>query len=314
MSERKNIDFVGKIRIALLCSVATIVLGFIFILFQGGLNYNIEFNGGYLMHAGFYEKVNISDIRTAFSNTNLSAIEIQEFSDRNTGTDEFGTELILKLETMDKDVKEIEKEVTTVLNNKFGADAYEVRQASSIGPKVGNELKGSTLKAIFWSLLFILIYITIKFKFRYGIAAIVALFHDVLITVGILSILGYFFDLEISLSVIAGILTLVGYSLNDTIVVFDRIRENVKKLEGMELDKIINISINETLSRTILTGLTTLFVVVILILFGGEVIRTLSLTLFIGITVGTYSSVYIASPLLILWDKSIHKKRNLRRA
>ncbi|MCG2760181.1 MAG: hypothetical protein L6407_03070, partial [Candidatus Delongbacteria bacterium] len=217
MSERKNIDFVGKIRLALLCSVATIVLGFIFILFQGGLNYNIEFNGGYLMHAGFYEKVNIADIRSAFSSTNLSSIEIQEFSDSNTGTDDFGTELVLKLETMDKDVKEIEKEVTTILNNKFGTDAYEVRQASSIGPKVGNELKGSTLKAIFWSLLFILIYITIKFKFRYGIAAIVALFHDVLITIGILSILGYFFDLEISLSVIAGILTLVGYSLNDTI-------------------------------------------------------------------------------------------------
>ena len=175
-------------------------------------------------------------------------------------------------------------------------------------------MKSSAVQAIFWSLLFILIYISIKFQFRYGVAAIIALFHDVAITIGILSVLGYFFDYEISLSVIAALLTIVGYSLNDTIVVFVRIRENIKKLEGMDFDKMVNTSINQTLTRTLLTSLTTLLVVFVLFLFGGEVIRDLSTTLLIGIVVGTYSSIFVASPVVVTWNNMTKRKRRLKKA
>ncbi len=314
MTAKNKIDFVGKIKKALLVSFLLIVLGILSVVIQKGLNYNIEFNGGYLVHAGFYDKVDIAKIRSAFAGGDMSGIDIQEFGDTGSEAEDFGTEVILKMETSDQDIKLLEKKISAVLNDNFGADSYEIRQSSSIGPKVGNELKESTLKAIFWSLLFILIYITIKFRFRYGIAAIAALFHDVMITVGMLSLFGFFFNIEISLSVIAAILTIVGYSLNDTIVVFDRIRENVKKLEGMDFDKIVNVSVNETLTRTILTSTTTLFVVIILFIFGGEVIRDLSLTLLIGIIVGTYSSIFIASPLLIFWERSSRKNKRLAKA
>lgn len=310
MSNNK-INFVGKIKTSMIISFAVIAVGLISVFSQGGLNYNIEFSGGYLMHAGFYKSVDIAELRNTFSLTEVKGIEIQEFSDMGTAVSEFETEVILKVKAPEQDIKAVEGTIVSILNEKFGNDSYEVRQSSSIGPKVGDELKTSTIKAIFWALLFILLYITIKFRFRFGIAAIAALFHDVLVAVGLLSFLGFFFQIEISLSVIAAILTIVGYSLNDTIVVFDRIRENMKKLEGMEFDKLVNVSINETLRRTILTSLTTLIVVLILFLFGGEVIRDLSITLLIGVMVGTYSSIFIASPVLIFWERSKIKKRAL---
>ncbi len=309
MSAKNKIDFVGKIKTAMGLSLIVIIIGILSVIVQGGLNYNIEFNGGYLVHVGFYEKIDIANIRSAFSGGDFAGIDIQEFGDTGSEASDFSTEVVLKMESVAENIKVLEEKVDSVLDEKFGKESYEIRQASSIGPKVGDELKSSTLQAIFWALLFILIYITIKFRFKYGIAAIIALAHDVLVTVGVLSLLGFVMNVEISLSVIAAILTIVGYSLNDTIVVFDRIRENVKKLEGMELDKIINISINETLTRTILTSSTTLFVVAILFIFGGEVIRDLSITLLIGIMVGTYSSIFIASPILIFWERSNRKKR-----
>lgn len=308
MSAKNKIDFVGKIKTVLGLSLIVIIVGILSVIVQGGLNYNIEFNGGYLVHVGFFEKTDIANIRSAFSGGDFAGMDIQEFGDTGSEASDFATEVVLKMETVADNIKVLEEKVVSVLNEKLGKESFEIRQASSIGPKVGDELKSSTLKAIFWTLLFILIYITIKFRFKYGIAAIIALAHDVLFTVGVLSLLGFVMNVEISLSVIAAILTILGYSLNDTIVVFDRIRENLKKLEGMELDKIINISINETLTRTMLTSLTTLFVVVILLIFGGEVIRGLSITLLIGIMVGTYSSIFIASPILIFWERSRRKR------
>ncbi len=311
-----RINFVGKIKTSLIISASVILLGIISIFSQGGLNYNIEFSGGYLMHAGFYETVDISELRSVFSeDEDLRGMEIQEFSDIGTAISEFETEVVLKFKKPGRDVSSVEDSVVSLINEKYGVDSYEVRQSSSIGPKVGDELKNSTVQAIIWALIFILIYITIKFRFRFGIAAIAALFHDVLITVGMLSFLGFFFNIEISLSVIAAVLTIVGYSLNDTIVVFDRIRENIKKLEGMEFDKMINVSINETLKRTMLTSLTTSIVVLILLIFGGEVLRDLSTTLLIGVIAGTYSSIFIAAPILILWEyKRMQKRRRLANA
>ena len=313
MSNNRKIDFVGKRKLAAILSISVILIGVLFIVMQKGLNYNIEFNGGYLMHAGFNETVDIADLRKTIHDNDVKGFQLQEFSD-NTTSDDYKTEVIIKVETDDQNVKEIEAKIVKALEDKYGKGAYEIRQASSIGPKIGEELKDSAVKAIFWSLLFILIYITIKFQFRYGIAAIIALTHDVAITIGILSILGYLFDYEISLSVIAALLTIVGYSLNDTIVVFVRIRENIKKLEGMDFDKMVNVSINETLTRTLLTSLTTLLVVFVLFLFGGEVIRDLSTTLLIGVVVGTYSSIFVASPVVIAWNNMSKKKRKLKKA
>ncbi|MDA3886327.1 MAG: protein translocase subunit SecF [Candidatus Delongbacteria bacterium] len=313
MSNNRKIDFIGKRKVAAILSISLILIGVLSVVIQKGLNYNIEFNGGYLMHAGFSKSIDIADLRNTIHENDIKGFQLQEFSD-NTANAEYETEVIIKVETNDQNLKEIEAKITKALEDKYGRDAYEIRQASSIGPKIGEELKNSAVQAIFWSLLFILIYITIKFQFRYGIAAIIALFHDVAITLGILSILGYLFDYEISLSVIAALLTIVGYSLNDTIVVFSRIRENIKTLEGMDFDKIVNVSINETLTRTLLTSLTTLVVVFVLFLFGGEVIRGLSTTLMIGVIVGTYSSMFVASPVVIAWNNMTKKKRKLKKA
>lgn len=312
MALKTKFDFMKFKMTALLISASVIVIGLLFIVMQKGLDYNIEFNGGYLMQAGFYEKVNISDIRNAFSAGDFAGIEIQEFSDQN--TEKFGTEVVLKVETAQQDIKTLEKNITEVLNTKFGKDKYEVRQSTSIGPKVGDELKSSTMQAIFWTVLLILLYITIKFQFKFAVAAVIALVHDITITVGVLSILGFFFGYEISLPVIAALLTILGYSLNDTIVVFDRIRENIKKLEGMDFEKMVNSSINETLVRTLLTGACSFMVVIILIIFGGEVIRDLTVTLLIGMIVGTYSSVYVAAPIVVIWENYHHRKRHLKKA
>ncbi|HQO08688.1 MAG TPA: protein translocase subunit SecF [Clostridiales bacterium] len=307
-----NFNFMRVKVQAMLISATIILIGLLSIVFQGGLDYNIEFNGGYLMQAAFKDKVDISEIRSTFSSQDFPEMEIQEFSDQN--SDKYGTEVVLKVESSQQDIKVLEERITEVLNSKFGEESYEVRQSTSIGPKVGDELKSSTLQAVLWTVLLILIYITIKFQFRFAVGAVVALVHDILITIGILSILGYFFGFEISLSVIAALLTILGYSLNDTIVVYDRIREDMTKYQGMEFEKLINTSINETLVRTLLTGACTLFVVIILIIFGGEVIRQLTITLLIGIITGTYSSLYVAAPVVLYWEQLTHKKRHLKKA
>lgn len=311
MSSNNKIDFVGKKKTAGIISSAVILLSILFIAIQGGLNYNIEFEGGYLVQVAFEEQTTISTVRDLFASKNMHGVQLQEFSSQE--KDKYQSEILIKIETMDKDLTELETEVKSVLDSKF-AGKYLVRQKSSIGPKVGGELKTSALKAIIFALIGILLYITFKFQFRYGIAAIVALFHDVLITVGVYSLLGTVMDLEISLAVIAALLTIVGYSLNDTIVVFVRIRENLEKYDEFTFEKIVNISINETLTRTLLTSLTTLFVVIVLFIFGGDVIRDLSTALLIGVVVGTYSSIFVASPVVIMWNNWKSKKNRLKKA
>lgn len=302
-----NFNIVGKIKYAAIASVSIIVLSLAFILMRGGLDYNIEFNGGYLVQVGFYEDVKIGELRDAFAKNGLPNVQLQEFNDAS-NVENFSFEAVIKVETTEKNVTNLENTINTVLDNEYGKDGYQIRQKESIGPRIGEELKTSAIDAIIFAIIGILIYITIKFRFRYGVAAIIAVFHDVLVTVGVFSVLGTIMNIEISLSVIAALLTIVGYSLNDTIVVFDRIRENIDKLEGTEFPKLVNISINETLRRTLLTSLTTLFVVLVLFLFGGEVIRDLSTALVIGVLVGTYSSIFIASPVVIWWHNRTLKK------
>ncbi|PID26844.1 MAG: protein translocase subunit SecF [Candidatus Cloacimonadota bacterium] len=304
----KQIDFVGKRKIAMITSLLVIVVSMVFVIIRGGLDYNIEFNGGYLVQVALAEDQSIGEIRENFTASGLKGFELQEFSD-TVQDDNYKKEIVIKIETSDENTDDLEEAVVSTLDKSYGKGSYLIRQSSTIGPKIGEELKSSAVYAIIFASIGILLYITLKFQFRYGVAAIIAVLHDVLVTLGLFSILGSVLNIEVSLAVIAALLTIVGYSLNDTIVVFDRIRENRNNMEDMNFEPLVNLSINETLRRTLLTSLTTLFVVLILFIFGGEVIRDLSTALLLGVIVGTYSSIFIASPIVIAWDNYTKRKK-----
>jgi len=297
-----NIDFIGKRKIAFVISGIIILLGIIFMIFSG-LRYSIDFTGGVSLELDMSPstatatEIPIQEIRDALDAEGIIDTEIQELHDLK------DRRLILIKTKVTGDEKAETgftkgDQIVNVLKNKF-PNNYNVnrflRQQDEVGPRIGEELKGKAFLAIFWALLGIIIYIWWRFEFTFGIAAIAALVHDILITIGIFAIFGK----EISLPIVAALLTIVGYSLNDTIVVFDRIREDIKKYRRLGYAEIINRSINETLSRTIITSLTTFLVVLCLYLFGGTVIHDFAFALLVGVIVGTYSSVFIASPILI---------------
>jgi len=294
-----KIDFIGKRRSAFLVSAIIILAGLISLVINGGPRYGIDFTGGLAM------ELDISPV-----NENASAIEIQAIRDALNEAGITGTEIqdikgiegrdlvLIKAKEINEDGTKIGDQIIEVIKTKFPNNVDPnnlVRLQEEIGPKIGEELRGKAILAIFWALLGIILYIWWRFEFSFGLAAVAALFHDVIITLGVFSILGK----EISLPVVAALLTIVGYSLNDTIVVFDRIREDLKLYRKDSYKSVINHSINETLSRTIITSLTTFVVVLSLNLFGGSVIKDFSFALLIGVVVGTYSSIFIASPILV---------------
>jgi len=282
-----NINFIGIRRIALVISSILILVGIGSLIIQGP-NYGVDFTGGTSLQLKFENQINIAEIRTILSSIGFGNSEIKEFATDN--------ELLIKLQQQEtgEDVSDM---VINELTNQLKNNNFELRSKETVGPRIGSELKRNAIKAILISLVLILIYISWRFELKFAVGAVAALFHDVLITLGIFSIL----NLEISLAVVAAFLTIIGYSLNDTIVVFDRIRENLKVMRREEYIDIFNRSINQTLSRTLLTSLTTFIVVLILFFFGGEVIHIFSFALVIGIIVGTYSSVFIASPVVVEW-------------
>lgn len=290
-----NYDFIGKRNLAISLSLVLIIIGLVSIFLHKGLNYGIDFAGGTLVQVQFKNAVSADDVRKALTDPRLGTFTIQNIGEE--GENEF-------LVRMPKPVETTVSETPSVIVEKdleeaFGKDNFEVRRTESVGPTIGKELKKSALGCILVSLVMILIYISFRFELRFAIGAVVALIHDVLITVGAFSVTGR----EFNLPVIAALLTVVGYSLNDTIVIFDRIRENQKLHHRKGLIELINLSVNQTLSRTILTSGTTLFVVICLFLMGGEVINDFAFALLIGIVVGTYSSIYVASPVLIAWSR-----------
>lgn len=292
-------DFQGKRRIAFLISSALIVIGLIATVLRGGPNYSIDFTGGLSMVLRFEQHVEESPVRAAMSELGFPDAEVKIIVGRGQ------EDLMVRIpEAADADAQL--EGVITGLEKAFPGNALTVRSVEAVGPKIGHELRSAALLAIVASLFFIVIYITWRFQYRYAIAAIAALAHDVLIVFGLFSIL----NLQISLAVVAAFLTIVGYSLNDTIVVFDRIRENVKKLRSKPFFDQVNISINETLSRTVLTSGTTLIVVFILYFFGGAVIHDFGFALLAGVVVGTYSSIFVASPILVEWNNRKPEKRN----
>lgn len=292
--QNANFDFIGKRNIAILLSLAFIVIGIASILFHSGLNYGIDFAGGTLVQIKFNNKVVADDVRKAIDDERLGTYTIQLVGA------ESDSEFLIKLpDPVEKEVDQTPAViVTSDLEEAFGKENFDIRRTESVGPTMGEELKKAAIGSILGALIMILIYITLRFEFRFALGAIAALVHDVLITVGAFSIT----NREFSLPVIAALLTIVGYSLNDTIVVFDRIRENRKLHHRKKFTDVINISINQTLSRTLLTSLTTLFVVLCLFVFGGEVINDFAFALLVGVVVGTYSSMFVASPVLVWWS------------
>jgi len=294
-----NIDFIGKIKWALLFSLALMVMSGLSLLIKGGPRYGLDFAGGTLVQVKFAAEVDIAAVRDAVNSLTIEDVSVQEFGEK--GAHEF----IIGMKKTTEELEGISDKVRELLESRFGADSLEIRRIEMVGPKVGADLRNKGMLAILFSLIGMLIYIWWRFELRFGVGAVLCLFHDVTITVGALSL----FNKPIDLIIIASLLTIIGYSINDTIVVCDRIRENLKKMSHKGLPEIINVSINQTFSRTILTNLTVVIVLFSLYFIGGEVIHDFAFSLLVGCFFGTYSTVYIAGPLVIYWEKVFPAKR-----
>ena len=291
-------DFIGRRRIAMSASAVLIVIG---LLTAGirGLNYGIDFAGGTLVELRMPRDVDIEDVRRELRGIGMGDSTIQHYGSKD--------EILIRMMRSPTRIGGLQDEIIKALEGSFGQGKIELRRTEVVGPQVGAALRRQAILAIAYALIGILIYITIRFEFRFAVAAIIALVHDVLITLGAFAVT----NKELSLPVIAAFLTIVGYSLNDTIVVFDRIRENLKLFRRESYEAVFNRSINETLSRTILTSLTTMLVVLALFFLGGEVIHDFAFALVVGIVVGTYSSIFVASPILVFWQRLMPSKKRL---
>lgn len=340
-----NIDFIGKKNVAFAISLALIIISIGSLILHGGPRLGIDFQGGTLIQVKFGTPVTIDAIKTGLRSVGLDQSSVQRFGEHQ------ANEYLIRTDSSVMTDEGFSNDIKKALDAETGAEA-EIRRVEMVGPQVGQDLREKALFAMFYALLFITIYISGRFEFKwvlsgvmaaaligavyvfslfkvsipflivgalmlslilfwflelkYAMGAIVALIHDVTITVGLFSI----FDKEFTLPIIAALLTIIGYSLNDTIIVFDRIRENLIKYHKNPLGTILNRSINETLSRTILTSLTTLFVVAALFILGGGIIHDFAFALLVGIVVGTYSSIFVASPILLAWQgKQAKNKR-----
>jgi len=284
-----NIDFLGKRKLAGMISGATILAGLISLVLHGGPLYSIDFEGGSEIQVLFTESTSVEEVRTVLSEIGYGDATIRGFGSED--------EFLIHVKTSTRSEEQVNT-IREALASIHGG-SYEIRRLETVGPKIGKELRGDMISAVLIAMAGIVIYISIRFQFMYAIGAIVALAHDILITLGLFSLL----NLEISLTVLAAFLFIVGYSLNDTIVVFDRVRENAKEKRHDSFESVLNISLNQTLNRTIITSLTTMTVVLILLFFGGEVIKPFAFALTVGLVVGTYSSIFVASALVVDWQK-----------
>jgi preprotein translocase SecF subunit len=316
-------NFVGAMKPAFMFSAVLVIVSLVALLFMGGPRLSIDFTGGSVLQVKMNPAPSVGEIRTALVGQGYDGIQVTEFG----SVDEFLITFPTPKEVVEAaaagDEKASNTGVSTVSGEKtldaaqillgdlragLSGTEIELRREESVGPKIGGELRTAALNSIVAALALIVLYITVRFVFRYGIAAIMALVHDVTLTLGVFSLLHF----EVSLQIIAAFLTIIGYSLNDTIVVFDRIRENMKLRLKESYRQVINRSINECLSRTVLTSLTTMFVALTLYFFGGPVIHDFAFALCFGVIVGTYSSMFIASPILVWWyERSIRDKKRM---
>ena len=282
---KRNFNFSSLFNKANILSLSIFVLSIIFIIFKG-LNYGIDFKGGTLIELRIQDNnFDISEIRSSFTKLNLGDVNVKEFGKKG--------DYLIKIEQSTKEnsnfINNLKKDVNTTLGVEVN-----FRRVEKVGPKVSKELLQSGLTAIALSLAAMLFYIWIRFEWQFSVGSIVALIHDIVITVGIFSLMSF----EINLSIIAAVLTIVGYSMNDTVVIYDRIRENLSKYHKLSISEISNLSINETLSRTIITSVTTLLALFAIFLLGGEILRGFSFAMILGVLIGTYSSIFVASPIL----------------
>ena len=288
---KKIIPFNNLYKTCNLASTVLIIISLLLLLIKG-LNYGVDFKGGTLIEIRTNDKnISISDLRRSFNKMNLGDVTVKQFGSEN--------DFIVKFEKRNSNKSNFIEEIKNKLTNYIG-DNYDFRRVENVGPKVSSELLKSGIIAIGLSLAAMLIYIWIRFEWQFSLGAIIAIFHDVIITLGIFSLFGF----EINLSIVAAVLTIVGYSMNDTVVIFDRVRENLKKYSDIKIFELTNISINETLSRTIITSITTLIALLSIYFFGGEILKGFSLAMILGVIFGTYSSIYIANPILVLLNVS----------
>lgn len=285
-----HIDFI-KIRwYAISVSAILILSGIVSMMSKGGPKYGVDFLGGTVIQTHFPQVPELGKVRSSLSTAGFGDAEIKTFGERN--------DILIRIQKQAIGMP-IAETIMSALRQSFPDNLPDERLVESVGPKIGTELRDSAIWATLFSLALILIYVSFRFEFIFAVGAVVALFHDVMVTLGFFSLL----DLEVNLTVVAAFLTIVGYSLNDTIVVMDRIRENRRLVRGASIEHLINLSINQTLGRTILTSLTVMVVVLVLFFFGGEVIHNFAFAMVVGVIAGSYSTIYIAAPIVVEWEK-----------
>ena len=300
MKKIYNYNFISKFKISNIFSLFLVILSLILIIFKG-LNFGIDFKGGTLIELRIdSENIRINEVRSSFSNMNLGDVNVKEFGKKG--------DYLIKFEKKEFNDEINLKKIKENVINSLGIDV-NFRRVENVGPKVSAELLNSGLLAISLALGAMLFYIWVRFEWQFSLGSILAIFHDVFITIGIFSLL----SLEINLSIVAAVLTIVGYSMNDTVVIYDRIRENLSKFSSSNISDIANTSINETLSRTIITSVTTLLALLSIFILGGAILKGFSFAMIIGVIIGTYSSIFVAAPILKYLNvsyKSIAKEKD----
>jgi preprotein translocase subunit SecF len=299
--KKTNIDFLGKRKMWYIISTIMVLFGMVSVVFKG-ISYGIDFQGGTELVLAFQQKIDVGEIRVALTKVGLGTSEIKSY-----GADNY----VLIRTSEQAEGTGIADKIKNALQISFPDKKFDVVKEDKIGPKIGKELRNDALYAVLWSFVAILAYVAIRFKFAYGFGAVVALVHDVFTTFGFLTLLNGLIpglNLDISQEVIAAFLTLIGVSVNDTVIIFDRIRENEKIYRSMPLMDVMNKSLNDTLSRTLITSSTIFIVLIILLFFGGEVNRGFAFTMAFGIVTGTYSSIYVASAFVLDWTRYRNRK------
>ena len=300
-------NFMAQRKKMYIVSVVTIVIGFVILFGFGTIPLGIDFKGGTEMQVQFQDDVNIGELRSAMDEAGLPGMEIKTMGDDKT---------VLLRTPIQEEGEKVSDQIQSAIKSRFPSNGFEVQRLDKVGPKIGKELRTNALFAVIFSLIAILIYLAFRFQFVFAVGAVVALFHDVLITVAAIAIANWLFPglrLELNQSMLAAFLTLVGFSTNDTVIVFDRIRENIKLFKNEDIENVMNKSINATLSRTVITSGLVFITVLVLFIFGGEVNRSFAFTFAVGIVTGTYSSIFIASAFVVDWKEREMNKTGDRR-
>ncbi len=298
MSTTRNVDYVGMFKVAGFLSLFLIV-GTIILYFTKGINYGVDFRGGVEVQVKFSDKVSLGDLREVMSSNKVPVSQLQSIGD------ESQNEFLLKLETdKNKDLNAVSNQVSEVLASKYGAGKFEILKNDIVGPKAGAELRISAFKALFWAILAIMIYLALRFDYKFAPGAIAALLHDVVIIIGAFILT----QKEFSLQIVAALLAIIGYSVNDTVVIYDRVREIEEQNPTLSTVQIINRALNETMSRTIITSMTVLGVSLVMLFMGGSVIHDFFFAMTIGVILGVYSTIFIAIPMTAFYEKFVNKK------